>query len=523
MFFLIISFLLCQIFQLACAENVTQLHFKQNQFSKLSINTQNNKKIFIKTDTMLLKINKHGGDIEEAYLLTYKDKLNSIKPFRLLQTSSDFSYQAQSGITGINNPDNSRYEIKPWFTSAKSYFQLKNGQNELRVPMLWIDQYGVIYKKTFILTPGSYVVKVEYLIQNKSNKILNLSMFGQLKQTVKLPKNRDVHNNNFLIQNFRGAACSTEYSKYEKYKFNDILNHKNVYTKTKNGWVAMLQQYFVTAWIPCSEGDNIIYTSNLGNGVAAIGYKSHSFRVMPEKKYKISSKLWIGPAIQESMSVLAPNLDLTVDYGFLWFLSQPLFKLLRYFNNILHNWGVAIILITLVMRIIMYPFTKSQYISMVKIRSLQPQINDLKVKFADNKTKLSQEIMSLYKREHINPFSGFFSLLIQMPIFLALYYMLIGSIELRHAPFVLWITDLSAQDPFYVLPIITGITMFYIQRMSPSTISDPVQRNIVNFIPILFSLFFLWFPSGLVLYYIVSNIVTIFQQKIICSKLKKVD
>jgi YidC/Oxa1 family membrane protein insertase len=515
--FLLCSFLLWQVWKIEFTSESSVVQVKKNQDRLSTPILEDKKNIFIKTDTMFLSINRNGGDIEEASLFAYKDKLNSLKSFRLLETKSDFFYQAQSGLTGKDGPDNPHYGIRPVYFSAKSYFILHKNQKELRIPMIWIAKNGVIYIKTFILKSGSYDIIVQYNIQNKTDKILEYSMFGQLKQTINLPKNKEIYSNNFALQSFRGAAYSTEHDKFNKYQF----NNKNLYVKTKDGWIAMLQQYFVTAWIPQSRGINTIYTANLGNDTAAIGYKSDNFYIMPKKNYKIYAKLWIGPEIQEQMAILAPHLDLTVDYGFLWFLSQPLFKFLKLLYNFIGNWGVAIIAITLIMRGALYPLTKVQYISMAKMRILQPKIDVLKNKFSEDKTRLSQEIMKLYKKEKVNPFGGCLPLLIQMPIFLALYYMLMGSIELRHAPFCLWINDLSNQDPYYILPIIMGLTMFYIQRISPSTVSDPVQQKILNFVPILFSIFFLWFPSGLVLYYIISNIVTILQQKLIYYSIEK--
>ncbi|CAL4041976.1 membrane protein insertase YidC [Buchnera aphidicola] len=519
--FLLCSFLLWQTWKIEFNSTLPVTQVKKNK-DKLSISIIKDKKnIFIKTDTMFLRINRNGGDIEQASLFAYKDRLHSLQSFRLLDTKPDFFYQAQSGLTGKDGPDNPRYGMRPVYISAKSYFQLYKNQRELRVPMIWIGKNGVFYTKTFLFTSGSYDIKVQYDIKNNTDNILEYSMFGQLKQSINLPKNRDIYSKHFALQSFRGAAYSTEHSKFNKYKFNNIIDNRNLYIKTKNGWIAMLQQYFVSAWIPKSKGINTIYTAHLGHDTAAIGYKSDVIYVMPNKSYKINAKLWIGPEIQEKMMVLSPHLDLTVDYGFLWFLSQPLFKFLKLLYNFVGNWGVAIILITLIMRGILYPLTKVQYTSMAKMRALQPKIDDIKNKFSKDKNILSQEMIKLYKREKVNPFGGCLPLLIQMPIFLALYYMLMGSIELRHAPFCLWIHDLSNQDPYYILPIIMGLTMFYIQKISPNTVSDPVQQKILNFVPILFSIFFLWFPSGLVLYYIVSNVITILQQKIIYYRLEK--
>ncbi|AHG60343.1 membrane protein insertase YidC [Buchnera aphidicola] len=517
--FLFVSFLLWQAWQSQSFPR-NKMNEKTEKIFHLTGTNKNKKQIFLKNNVVSLLVNMYGGDIEEANLLAYKETLYSSHPFKLLETTPDFIYQAQSGLIGKNGPDSSIYNTRPLYSSNKKFFELKEGQKELRVPIKWSDKNGVTYTKIFILKPDRYDIEVEYDICNLSKDRLEMNMFGQIKQTIKLPKNRDIYSGNFALQTFRGAAYSSTTNKYEKYKFDTISNNKNLNVITEKGWIAMLQQYFAVAWIPDNLGQNTIYTSSLDNGVVAIGYKSSSINILPNSRTLIKSKLWVGPEIQKEMKLVAPNLDLTVDYGWLWFLSQPLFKLLTIINSIINNWGFSIILITFIMKIITYPLTKSQYVSMSKIRALQPKIKEIKEAFSDNKQRISQEMIILYKKEKINPLGGFLPVFIQMPVFLSLYYMLIGSVELRHAPFVLWIKDLSSQDPFYVLPIIMGLTMFFIQKTSSNNISDPIQKKIMNFMPVIFTVFFLWFPSGLVLYYIVSNLVTIIQQKFIFSNFK---
>ncbi|QFQ32765.1 membrane protein insertase YidC [Buchnera aphidicola (Aphis fabae)] len=518
--FLFVSFLLWQEWQ-----NQAFLNIHINEQSSIGLEPEKKdyqNQIIIKNDVVRLVVNMRGGDIEEASLLAYKDKLNSSKPLKLLETASDFIYQAQSGLIGKDGPDNAENYNRPLYHAKKNFFELENNKKELRVPISFIKNNNIIYTKTFILKPGKYDVQIEYHINNLSNNNLQLRMFGQLKQTIKLPKKRDIYSGNFALQTFRGAAYSSTDTKYEKYKFDDISKNQQLHIFTKSGWIAMLQQYFSVAWIPEEDINlNTIYTSYINHNIATIGYKSAFFNVPSNSQSIIKSKLWIGPAIQKDMALVAPNLDLTVDYGWLWFLSQPLFKLLSILYNIIGNWGFSIILITFIMKAVTYPLTKAQYISMAKMRKLQPKINEIKKNFGNNKQRMSQEMMNLYKKEKINPLGGCLPVFIQMPIFLSLYYMLIGSVELRHAPFLLWIKDLSAQDPYYVLPIVMGFTMFFIQSTSSSNISDPLQQKIMNFMPIVFTVFFLWFPAGLVLYYIVSNLVTIIQQKFILFNFKK--
>ncbi|WEF12114.1 membrane protein insertase YidC [Pectobacterium actinidiae] len=477
------------------------------------------KLITVKTDVLSLTINTRGGDIEQAHLLVYPDTLGSDKPFHLLETTSEFVYQAQSGLTGKNGPDNPANGSRPLFTTTQDSFELAEGQSELRIPMTYTAADGVTYTKTFVLKRGDYALNVDYSVNNTSAQPLELTLFGQLKQSIELPKHRDTGSSNFALHTYRGAAFSSSEDKYKKYSFSDMDENLNI--TTNGGWVAMLQQYFATAWIPTTAGANTFYTSKLGNGQAAIGFKSAPVVVAAGSQQDLKTTLWVGPEIQDKMAAVAPHLDLTVDYGWLWFISQPLFKLLKFLHSFIGNWGFSIIAITFIVRGIMYPLTKAQYTSMAKMRLLQPKLQAMRERIGDDKQRMSQEMMALYKSEKVNPLGGCFPLLIQMPIFLALYYMLMGSVELRHAPFALWIHDLSAQDPYYILPILMGVTMFFIQKMSPTTVTDPMQQKIMTYMPVIFTVFFLWFPSGLVMYYIVSNLVTILQQQLIYRGLEK--
>ncbi len=476
--------------------------------------------ITVKTDVLSLSINTRGGDVEQAHLLTYPDKLGSDQPFHLLETSPEFVYQAQSGLTGKNGPDNPANGERPLYNINQDTYVLADNQGELRVPLTYTAPDGVVYTKTFILKRGDYAVNVEYGINNTSEKPLELALFGQLKQSVDLPKHRDTGSSNFALHTYRGAAYSSSETKYKKYSFSDIKDAPLSIT-TQGGWVAMLQQYFATAWVPGTQGANTFFTTQMDNGQAAVGFKATPVTVAPGTESKLGATLWVGPEVQDKMAAIAPHLDLTVDYGWLWFISQPLFKLLKFIHSFVGNWGFSIIVITFIVRGIMYPLTKAQYTSMAKMRMLQPKLAAMREKIGDDKQRMSQEMMALYKTEKVNPLGGCLPLVVQMPIFLALYYMLMGSIELRGAPFILWIQDLSAQDPYYILPILMGITMFFIQKMSPTTVADPMQQKVMTFMPVIFTVFFLWFPSGLVLYYIVSNLVTIIQQQLIYRGLEK--
>ncbi|AKJ40722.1 membrane protein insertase YidC [Pragia fontium] len=476
--------------------------------------------ITVKTDVLSLTINTRGGDIQTADLLAYPETLGSTQPFKLLEKASDFSYQALSGLVGKNGPDNPANGPRPLYTTAQDVFELADGQKELSVPMTFTDSNGVKYTKTFVFKRGEYVIAVDYQVNNASQQPLDVVLFGQLKQTAKLPKSRDNGSSNFALHTYRGAAYSSDDNKYKKYSFDDI-NDENLKLDTKGGWVAMLQQYFATAWIPNKDSQSTFFTTHGDDGQSSISFRNTPVVIQPGATQELGAQLWVGPEIQNKMAEVANHLDLTVDYGWLWFISQPLFKLLKFIQSFVGNWGFSIIVITFIVRGIMYPLTKAQYTSMAKMKLLQPKLQAMRERIGDDKQRMSQEMMALYKEEKVNPLGGCLPLIIQMPIFLALYYMLMGSVELRQAPFALWIHDLSAQDPYYILPLLMGGTMFLIQKMSPTPVTDPMQQKIMTYMPVIFTVFFLWFPSGLVLYYIVSNLVTIIQQKLIYRGLEK--
>ncbi len=475
--------------------------------------------ITIKSDVLSLVINTIGGDIESASLLNYTTSLNSKTPFLLLENTDNFVYVAQSGLTGRDGPDNKNQGSRPLYTTTQHDFQLANDQNELRIPLTYKNEAtGATYTKTFILKRGQYVVNVEYTINNQGSKPLQVEMYGQLKQTIKLPEE---HNSRTSAQGYRGTAYSSDSSSYKKYKFTDITD-ENLNITTQNGWIAMLQHYFVSAWIPSNDSPNIFYSTYLKDkDQAIIGYRGAPVTILPQDTIELHSRLWLGPTLQDQMADVVPNLNLTVDYGWLWFLSQPLFKVLKFLHSFVGNWGIAIILITFLVRGLMYPLTKAQYTSAAKMKLLQPKLQAMRERYGDDRQKMSMEMMELYKKEKVNPLGGCFILLVQMPIFISLFYMLSSSIELRHAPFFGWLQDLSAQDPYYILPLLMGGTMFLIQKMSPTPVTDPMQQKIMTFMPLIFTIFFLWFPSGLVLYYTVSNLVTIAQQQYIYHGLEK--
>ena len=383
----------------------------------------------------------------------------------------------------------------------------------LRVPLQFTDSNGVSFTKTYVFKKGQYDVGLEYKINNTTSAPLQVQLYTQIKRTVQ-------EKGSMVDQNYLGAAYGTDEEKYEKYSFSDMAD-KNLNKSTQGGYVAFIQHYFVSAWVPMQDQSNTLYSLITKSNAAIIGAKDPAVNIQAGSEQTLTATYYMGPKESDILEAIHPDLDLTVDYGWLWFISQPLFVLLKWLHSILGNWGVAIIAITIIVKSLMYPLTKAQYTSMAKMRALQPKMAALKEKFGDDRQKFGQATMEMYKKEKVNPMGGCFPILLQMPIFLALFYVFLESTELRHAEFIFWLTDLSAKDPYYVLPILFGASMFVTQKLQPMTVTDPMQQKMMTFMPVIFSVFFLWFPSGLVLYWLVSNLISIVQMLIIYRGMEK--
>ncbi|WP_413113684.1 membrane protein insertase YidC [Thaumasiovibrio sp. DFM-14] len=472
-----------------------------------------NQLITITTNALQLTIDTLGGDIIAADLLKYDAELESDDPFVLLQNSPSHSFVAQSGLIGSHGVDTNTGRAQ--YSVTQDAFTLTDGDNELRVPMS-LTQNGITYTKTFIVQRDSYAVDVEYTIDNQSMDIANVQMYAQLRQDMENP---DGKSRGMGMSAYRGAAYSSDDTKYKKYSFDDMAK-RNLNMTITEGWAAMLQHYFTVAWIPRSEDSSNLFT-RVANGQGYVGLRMPAISISPDSTATMTATLWAGPKLQKEMQAVAKNLDLTVDYGWLWFLASPIHKLLSFIQSIVVNWGLAIIVLTCMIRGAMYPLTKAQYTSMAKMRMLQPKLQEMRERFGDDRQRMSQAMMELYKEEKVNPLGGCLPILLQMPIFISFYWALMESVQLRHSEFFLWINDLSAQDPYYILPLLMGGSMFMIQKMSPTTVTDPMQQKIMTFMPVMFTFFFLWFPSGLVLYWLTSNIVTLIQQTLIYRALEK--
>ncbi|NVC95242.1 membrane protein insertase YidC [Vibrio natriegens] len=471
------------------------------------------KTITVTTDVLTLSIDTVGGDVVHADLNQYSAELDSADPFVLLKDTQGHQFIAQSGLVGPQGIDLSSTN-RPHYNVSADSFTLADGQDELRVPMTF-SANGLEYTKTYIFKRGSYALNVEYDVVNNSGNNATFGMYAHLRQ------NLMDDGGSITMPTYRGGAFSTEDTRYKKYSFDDMQDRNlSINLADGQGWAAMIQHYFAAAWIPRNEPGTNLYTRIIGN-MGDIGVRMPNKTIANGDQAKFEATLWVGPKLQDQMEAVAPNLDLVVDYGWLWFIAKPLHWLLSMIHSFVSNWGVAIILLTFVVRGAMYPLTKAQYTSMAKMRMLQPKLQAMRERIGDDRQRMSQEMMELYKKEKVNPLGGCLPLILQMPIFISLYWALMESVELRHSPFFGWIHDLSAQDPYYILPLLMGASMFMIQKMSPTTVTDPMQQKIMTFMPVMFTFFFLFFPSGLVLYWLVSNIVTLIQQTLIYKGLEK--
>jgi YidC/Oxa1 family membrane protein insertase len=464
----------------------------------------NGQLISVKTDVLNVLIDSKGGDIIEVSLPLNKAQLGEDLPFVLLEQNAERTYIAQSGLVGVNGPDASK-DGRPTYKTDSTSYTLEGDTLEVN---LVLEQAGATITKRFTFTQGKYAVALKYIIENKSSQNWQGDLFAQIKRgSFEDPTSQT----DMGMQSYLGPVFSTLEDNYQKYDFSDI-DDANFNKKTTDGWVAMVQHYFLSAWVP-SPGAEYTYSTRKAAGNYIAGFISPKINVAPGATGEVSATFFAGPKDQAQLEATAPALNLTVDYGWLWWIASPLYWLLTTIHGFLGNWGLAIIGITVTVKAALFHLNAKAFRSMAKMRKFGPVIASLKEKHGDDKQKMSKEMMELYKKEKINPLGGCLPIVAQMPIFIALYWVLMESVELRHADF-LYLHDLSVQDPYFILPILMGASMFIQQSLNPAP-PDPMQAKIMKMLPIIFTFFFLWFPAGLTLYWVVNNILSIAQQYVI--------
>ena len=494
---------------------------KSNQQAPLSIQgeTPNGQLVTVRNDVLEVVIDTLGGDIIEVRLLQHLTKMaeDGGQPFQLLNRTLNNMYIAQSGLIGPNGTDTR--DGRPRFFAVQNNYDFSDGGEVLNVDLTF-NQDGVRLIKRFQFSPTGYDVGVEYLINNGTSLDWNATFYGQIKRDSNSPLIESTG-----VQPYLGAALREAEKNFSKHDFGD-MEDETVTASVRGGWVAMVQHYFVSAWIPPAADINAFSLRKLGSkDVYLMGFTGQPITVAAGSSGGYGAQFYVGPKDQTKLAELAEYLDLTVDYGFLWMLAKPIFFAMQAIYDLVGNWGWSIILLTLCIKLLLYPLSATSLKSMAKMRNLQPEMARLKELYGDDRQKMSQELMGLYKKEKVNPAGGCFPMLLQMPVFLALYWVLLESVEIRHAPWIFWIQDLSAKDPYFVLPLVMGASMLLMQRLQPMP-TDPMQARVMQLMPIMFTLFFMIFPAGLVLYWTVNNLLSMAQQwfvngQLLSAKTKK--
>jgi YidC/Oxa1 family membrane protein insertase len=463
-------------------------------------------KATVQTDLFKAEISAQGGDLIFLELEKHRATLDATKNFVLFQNDpKQHIYVGQSGLIGEGLPNH-----KTGYTLEKPEYTLAEGEESVSVRLTAPAAHGVKVAKIYTFKRGSYLIDVSYEITNAGGATVTPYGYFQILRDGKEPDSAT--SGAFGVTTFTGPAVYTEADKFQKVHFSDIDKDKAKYAhKADNGWIGLVQHYFFSAWLPQGKAEREFYIDRMDNTLYRAGVKFALPAVEPGKTVKVDVPLYAGPQEQDKLEAIAPGLDLVVDYGVLTVIASPLFWVMQKFHAILGNWGWTIIALTVLLKLIFFPLSAASYKSMAKMRLVMPQMTRIKESYKDDRARMNQEMMELYKREKINPLGGCLPVLVQIPVFIALYWVLLGTVEIRNAPWLGWIQDLSVQDPWYVLPLVMGATMFFQMRLNP-TPPDPVQAKIMAWMPVMFTFMFLWFPSGLVLYWTVNNLLSIAQQ-----------
>jgi YidC/Oxa1 family membrane protein insertase len=480
------------------------------QISQQAASTVEGKIITVKTDTMLVEINTLGGDIQRLSFLKQPDGLDKSKPFSLFEKGTNtHNYTTQSGLLGFDMPSHNSL-----FVSEHDNYGFADAAEKIEVRLATVNHEGIKVAKLFTFHKGSYLIDLSYDIDNGTAEPVATSAYFQLVRDSKEPAGGIR-----FVPTYTGAAVFTEKEKLQKVEFSSIEKDKAKYPKeSDNGWIGILQHYFVAAWLPKEHSGREYFTRKLDNGLFAVGVIVPIQAITPKGSGSVNVSLYAGPAIS-SLDNIAPGLGLSVDYGWLTIVAKPMFWLMTWLHEWVQNWGVAIILLTFFIKLLFFPLSAASYRSMAKMRVVAPKLEKIKKQYGDDREKLNQAMMELYKTEKINPLGGCLPVLIQIPVFIALYWSILESVEMRNAPFFGWIHDLSAADPYYILPVIMGASMILQSKLNPAP-PDPMQAKLMKIMPVIFSVVFFFFPAGLVLYSIVNNILSIGQQWYITRGLK---
>lgn len=467
----------------------------------------------VTTDVLEAEIDTQGGDIVGIKLLKYPESLNSSRPFLLLNHKPSTQYIAESGLLSELGPDTPLAQAT--YVAKQTNFVLADNKQNIEVPISWENGQGLTVIKTFYFKRGSYEIGVAFNVNNGTNTPWQGHIYTQLLRT-NTPPTSD-HSGLINLATFFGAAISTPSQPFTKINFAD-MNKIDFSQTSVNGWAAMIQHYFISAWIPAEGSTSNYYSKVTNNGLYTIGMIGEMLKAAPNGHAHTKATLYAGPAIAQKLQQAAPNLKLAIDYGWFWMISEIIFWMMQCIYNVIGNWGWAIVLVTVIIKILFYPLSVKSFKSMSAIKKIQPKIEALKQEFGEDRQALTNATLKLYRQEKVNPMSGCLPILVQIPVFIALYWVLVESVELRQAPFILWIHDLSQQDPYYVLPLLMGISMFIQQSLNPPP-PDPMQAKLMMLMPVIFTILFANFPAGLMLYWFVNNTLSFLQQWFVMRKL----
>ena len=468
--------------------------------------------IEVEPDLFKIRIDTTGGDLRQVDLRDYPATTEpDSPPFRLLNDSLPNLFIIQSGLRASTGTEPTHHVV---YTPEQSHYRMAESDNELVVPMTWRSPEGIEVIKRYVFHRGSYAIDLQHEVRNHSDEDWHGRQYRQLQRTQVAETGQST-----FIYTYMGGVIYSPEEKYEKIKFDHMVDGDLDRTIT-DGWAAMLQHYFLGALIPARGEANRYYTKVLSNARYVIGMISPGQTVAAGSTGLYESQMFIGPKLQDQMKQVAPGLELTVDYGFLTVLAQPVFWLLQKIHGLVGNWGWAIVFVTMLIKLAFYKLSETSYKSMANMRKLAPRLKTLKERYGDDRQKLNTAMMDMYKKEKINPLGGCLPIVVQIPVFISLYWVLLEAVELRQAPFMLWLTDLSAPDPYYILPLLMGATMLIQQRLNPAPM-DPIQAKVMMALPVVFTVFFAFFPSGLVLYWVVNNTLSIAQQWVITRRIER--
>ncbi len=465
------------------------------------------KRVLVNTDLLAVELDTQGGDIRSVTLLKHAARGDASRNFSLMQDKAGAYFVTQSGLLGQGLPNHTA----SW-TASGDKFEL-GSSDKLEVKLTNSDTIGASVVKTYTFKRGSYVIDVRYDIKNDTGAPVLPKAYFQFLRDGNAPDGESTGSNPFTgVVTFTGPAVYTELKKYQKISFSEIDKNKQDFVKeASDGWVAMVQHYFVSAWLPTGDVKREFFTQKVTDKLYSAGVIVPLGPINMGATGSISMPLYVGPQEQGTLKALAPGLDLVVDYGWLTILASPMFAVLSFIDKLVGNWGWTIILFTILLKLVFFPLNQKAGKSIAHMKTIAPKVEAMKARYGDDKLKMNQAMMELYKIEKVNPLGGCLPIVIQIPFFIALYWVLLGAVELRNTPWIGWIKDLSTPDPFYILPVIMGASMFIQTKMNPAP-PDPVQAKVMLILPLVFSVMFFFFPSGLVLYWTMQNILGICQQ-----------